>query len=209
MLKSNNNLDKIVEYFEKDNLNCLFLNYLDEGKQVFYLFLIKFFSQKYNYTSSLGSSIAVNDLFSNKKNIQLLLKPNANEIKSALDTNTKNIIICDYRLYLNYSKKYLTINAYNFKKDLIYFFKKYFDIDNQSLLDGLVDSPQYLFSEIEKYSINPSGYKFDIYDIAETNFIAELRKKYYENKNNKFDLSNLFNHLKLETLYKKFNFLTY
>ena len=209
MLKSKNNLETIIEFFSNDKINTLFLNYLDEGKLVFYLFLISFFSNKYDYKASFDAATDNGDLFSNKKNYQMLLRPNTNEIKANLETNIKKIIICDYRLYLTYSKKHLSLNAYDFKKDLTNFFKNYLNIDNRDLANGLADNPQYLFSELEKYSINPSKYKFDIHDISETNFIGELRKQYYENKNSKTSLSNLFSQIKLESIYKKFSFLTY
>lgn len=209
MLKSKNNLETIIEFFSNDKINTLFLNYLDEGKLVFYLFLIRFFSNKYDYKASFDAATDYGDLFSNKKNYLMLLRPNTNEIKANLETNIKKIIICDYRIYLNYSKKHLSLNAYDFKKDLTNFFKNNLNIDNKHLVNGLADNPQYLFSELEKYSINPLHYKFDIHDVSEINFIGELRKQYYENKNNQISLSNLFSQLKLESLYKKFSFLTY
>ena len=89
-----------------------------------------------------------------------------------------------------------------------YLLNNEFKIKNKDLLDNCKNSPAYFFSEISKFEIN-IAYDKMTKDIEYADHILKIRKKIFELKKDKKDIINLFNSVKDEVKYKKFNFLVY
>ena len=84
--------------------------------------------------------------------------------------------------------------------------KKIYD---ENLITFCIASPYLVYSEVSKYILNETNYVIDAAHKEENNFILDIRKDIYKIRSSRIDLRELFNKLKLEIHYKKFNFLTY
>ena len=112
-------------------------------------------------------------------------------------------------MFKEYSKKILSVNGYNYIKDIRYFIKNELKIDNLNVLEFCINNPHLAFSEISKYQINSHGYISDSTINEESNFILNIRKQLFNLKRNGSDTRSIYEILKKEVLYKKFNFLIY
>jgi len=77
------------------------------------------------------------------------------------------------------------------------------------LLDYCKNNAALLFSETSKYLTNSNHYSRDLSLIEEKNHILDIRKSIFENKRNNFNIKSLYQSIKKEAQYKKFNFLTF
>ena len=66
-----------------------------------------------------------------------------------------------------------------------------------------------MLSEATKYKVNKSGYIADAKNKSINNFILEIRKDIFNLKKSRVDIKRLFSKIKIESIYKKFNFLIY
>lgn len=186
----------------------LVLNYISDEILAFYEYVIHYYCHKFNYKITNTDKGDLDDLFETRSPLNLLIKPKSKDIEDILSSNQKNILVCDYKTFIRYSKQQLSINCYNYKNDLKNFITNILDIKNNNLMDGLLDNPHYIYSETSKFSIN-SKYNFTIIDDLKLDFIAHIRKEYYDSRSKSFNLVKLFDLIKSEYFYKKFNFLTY
>lgn len=205
-----NQIDDIfVKFLNTDSVNqILLLNYINEEIYLFYEYLISYYLAKFNFKLSLNTQDDSVDLFDTSPRINLLIKPKLKEMDLVLSSNEKSIIFLEYRSYVQYSKKYLSVNCYNYKKDIKDFIIETLQIKNNSLLSGIENNPQYIYSELSKYILN-DNYEFNLMNGDKLDFILNIRKNYYETKNKELNLIKLFDLIKSEFIYKKFNFLTY
>lgn len=205
-----NQIDDIfVKFLDTDSVNqILLLNYINEEIYLFYEYLISYYLAKFNFKLSLNTQDDSVDLFDTSPRINLLIKPKLKEMDLVLSSNEKSIIFLEYRSYVQYSKKYLSVNCYNYKKDIKDFIIETLQIKNNSLLSGIENNPQYIYSELSKYILN-DNYEFNLMNGDKLDFILNIRKNYYETKNKELNLIKLFDLIKSEFIYKKFNFLTY
>ena len=102
-----------------------------------------------------------------------------------------------------------SISGYVYQKDMEYFIKKILNIDNFEILDFCVNNPHLSFSEISKYLVNSEGYIKETSINKENNFIFEIRKELNFLKRRDSGAKSIYENLKKEVKYKKFNFLTY
>ena len=82
-------------------------------------------------------------------------------------------------------------------------------IENGHLLNYCIEAPIFVYSETSKYLVNKDDYHSDQFVQKENNFILELRKAIFDIKRKNTNLKNLYDKIKEEFQYKKFNFLTY
>jgi len=205
-----NNIETIKKFIESNNQNLL-INQLNEEIGCFYETVIRELSKKNNV--SVINYVGVNannneDLFSNKK-LYLYTSTNSRQIEEITSGNSQNIILTDYKNYKKFSKILVSINGYDFEKDLRYFLNHYFKISDETIINYCISSPYFVFSEVSKYSLNSKNYSTDTRVKEVNNFILSLRKDIFRLKGNNNDIKKLFQKLKLEVNYKKFNFLTY
>lgn len=205
-----NNIETIKKFIESNNQNLL-INQLNEEIGCFYETVIRELSKENNV--SVINYVGVNannneDLFSNKK-LYLITSTNSRQIEEITSGNSQNIILTDYKNYKKFSKNLVSVNGYDFEKDLRYFLNHYFKISDETIINYCISSPYFVFSEVSKYSLNSKNYNADTRVKEVNNFILSLRKDIFKLKANSIDIKKLFQKLKLEVNYKKFNFLTY
>ena len=207
VIKINQNIDLIDSFFQSE-INKLLINGVDEKISSFYLFTLGFFSKKSSIPLSINQHENSGDLFFNKK-VKLLINPSTKEISNNLNSSTNIIFLTDYKNFKRFSKNITSLNGYMYRDDIKYFLEKTLNINNANLLKNLFESPQYIYSETEKYLANNHYPENTIIDFVESDFIANIRKSHYKEKYNQSDILKLYELIKKEYLYKKFNFLTY
>ena len=136
--------------------------------------------------------------FSNNKKI----------VEAFLKSNSKSLIITDYKNYKAFSKPAYSVNGYNYQKDIEYYLKKVMKIDNSVMLNSCLSSPYLIYSELSKYLINQTGNIKENKNKEDINFIFDIRKDIYELKRSQGEVKKIYNKIKEEVKYKKFNFLT-
>ena len=208
----NNNIVNISDFLSSEYDKNLIINQVSDEIGSFYLSVINKIAEdnklKLIREKNDNVSIESNDLFE-ERTVKIFYLSSQKKIDSICNENFSKIIISDYKNYKHFTKKYKTINGYEFDKDIRYYLNKYFNIDNNNLIDYCILFPHLLTSEITKYVINPDKYATDqkVYEIE--NFILEIRKEIFKLKRKKNNIKDLYFLLKKEFRYKKFNFLTY
>ena len=205
------NIKLINDFFDNDISNKLIINNVNEEIKTLYLEIIQNISKK-NSCSILKINNPINildddDLFGNKK-IFIIELTNAKKIEEILKSNKKIIIFSDYKNYLKFRKKLLSINGYEYISDIKYFLNDYMSINNDDLAQTIIDNPIYFVSEVSKYQVNKKNYSKNIFDSKSENFIYKIRTEIIKMKK-KGSIIEIFKNMKKEIIYKKFNFLIY
>lgn len=204
-----NNIE-IARNFIKTGEGNLLVNQVNEEIGCFYEIALKEISKEFDVkiTNNLDPKNEISyDLFDSRK-INLITSTNSKLIKQMFDMDGQNIVLTDYKNYKKLQKDFISINGYEFKKDLAYFLK-IFDINNDNLFNYCLGMPFFTFSEISKYKLNILNYTSDPVTNETTNFIVNIRKDIFKFRNSEKDLKKLFIKLKSEVKYKKFSFLTF
>ena len=205
-----NNIELIKNFIEKDNQNLL-INQVNDEIGCFYELVIEEISKSLNvniYKNKELDEDRSNDLFSEKK-VYLYNTTNSRQIEKISKEGNQNIILTDYKNYKKLLKSFVSINGYEFEKDLRYFLNNFFEIHDDKLINYCISTPYLMFSEVSKYKLNSENFIVDTLVKEEKNFILNLRKDIFNSKNSVGDLRKLFLKLKSEVNYKKFNFLVY
>ena len=206
-----NNIDVIENFLVFAKTDKLIINQVSEEIGIFYKNVICEFCKKkgINLVYSNGTETSETcDLFEDQK-ITIYLTNNTKIIDSALLKKEKTILITDYKLFKKYSKKLLSVNGYNYDKDINYYLQNKLEITNLDVLEFCISTPQLFYSEISKFLINSDGYVKETKIKEKNNLILELRKELFNLKREKSSLKNIYENLKNEAKYKKFNFLAY
>ena len=201
----------LIKSFLSSSENHLIINQVNEDIGLFYIYVIQFFAlnQKLSvYISEEMNQKSSSDLFGEIK-IPIIKTTSINKIKNILSSNQKNIIITDYRNYKKLTSQVTSINGYDYARDIKFFIKEYLQIENGHLLNYCIEAPIFVYSETSKFLVNKDGYHSDQFVQKENNFILELRKAIFDIKNKNKNIKNLYDKIKEEFKYKKFNFLTY
>lgn len=205
-----NNID-LIKSFLSSSENHLLINQVSEDIGLFYIYIIQYMASEQNVSVYISDGTAnnnPNDLFGEIK-MPIITTSSANKINDILKSEQKTIINTDYRNYKKFSNQVTSINGYDYVKDLKIFLKEILKIENDSLLTYCIETPMFIYSETSKFLINKDGYCSDQLIQKETNFILELRKAIFEIKSKNKDIRNLYDKMKDEFKYKKFNFLTF
>ena len=205
---NNNQIEKINLFLKSDEKNLL-INKINEHIYLFYTDVFKYYANQLNFEISSEDSIKLNDSLFDIKTLKIFSESSIKKIELLLASNEKKIIFIDYKNYKKLNSKYSSINAYQYGNDMSYLLNNEFKIKNKDLLDNCKNSPAYFFSEISKFKINMGAYDKMTKDIEYADHILKIRKKIFELKKEKKDIINLFNSVKDEVKYKKFNFLIY
>ena len=207
-----NNIEVIKHFFSKDENKILLINQVSEDIGCFYELLLDEISSIYKVKIEKNTSTdffnSSNDMFQEKK-ILLCYSTNSKKIEDLSNSKYQKIIISDYKNFKKFQKKFLVINGYQYEKDITYFLKNVYNINDESLINYCVSLPYFTLSEATKYKVNKSGYITDAKNKALNNLILEIRKDIFSLRKSKIDIKELFSKIKNEAMYKKFNFLAY
>lgn len=205
---NNNQIEKINLFLKSDEKNLL-INKINEHIYLFYKDIFKYYANQLNFEISYEEALKVNDSLFDIKTLKIFSESSIKKIELLLASCEKKIIFIDYKNYKKLNSKYSSINAYQYGSDMSYLLNNEFKIKNKDLLDNCKNSPAYFFSEISKFKINIEAYDKMTKDIEYADHILKIRKKIFELRKDKKDIINLFNSVKDEVKYKKFNFLIY
>ena len=202
----------IIKDFIGSNEENMLVNQVNDEIAIFYLGVLKHYAKnqgiKISNNTLAEEALSEEDLFGTKT-IQTYNIANAKKLDAILDSHSKKIVFTDYKNYKRINSKLISINGYQFEKDVVFFIKNELNINNDELLDYCKHNPALLFSETSKFLINNNQYSSDLSPIEDKNHILDIRKSIFENKRKNFDVKDLYQNIKKEAAYKKLSFLTY
>lgn len=205
-----NNIE-LIKNFIRINSQNLMINQVSDEIGCFYVMVIEEICKKLNINIYKNENLEEDrseDLFS-RKEINLFNTTSSKQIEKISNTSNQNIILTDYKNYKKFSKNFISINGYEFEKDLRYFLKEFFEIIDEEFINYCTSMPYLIFSEVSKYKLNSHNYKAETEVKEDRNFILDIRKDIFKLKISTVDIKKLFLKLKKEVNYKKFNFLIY
>lgn len=202
----------IIENFLNDfQTNNIQINYINDQLFDFYLNVIKFFCNKneikLDESNNINSQNSA-DLFSERK-IRVFKLSNAREILKILQSKEKKILFLDYKNYKKLKNQLISINGYDYKKDIKYYIEKILCIHNNELIKYCSQYPEFLYSETSKIQTNSRNYFVDTGFKKINDHIFSIRKSIYEQKLNTKEIKIIYKMIKDESKYKKLNFLIY
>lgn len=202
----------LIKDFIKSDEETLIINHVSEELLLFYMSIIRYYADqqgiKVNIDTNTDSIVIENDLFESKP-IQVFNTTSAKKLNTIQNTHNKKIIFTDYKNYKKLNTKFISINGYQFEKDIIFFIKEELEIDNDELSFFCQNNPVLLFSETSKFFVNNYRYESDQAMIEEKNHILDIRKLIFELKKNNRNIKNLYLNIKKEAEYKRLSFLAY
>ena len=202
----------IIKDFIGSNEENMLVNQVNDEIAIFYLGVLKHYAKnqgiKISNNTLAEEALSEEDLFGTKT-IQTYNIANAKKLDAILDSHSKKIVFTDYKNYKRINSKLISINGYQFEKDVVFFIKNELNINNDELLDYCKHNPALLFSETSKFLINSNQYSRDRSLIEDKNHILDIRKIIFENKRNNLNIKVLYQSIKKEAEYKKLSFLTY
>ena len=158
-----NNIKCIINFITDKSNTKLLINQVNDKIGFFYLNLIETEAKtkaiKLNYNEEIIKE-AVNDLFV-KEEIYIYFSNVKKNIEKCLKTNDRCIIFTDYKNFKVFANKVLTVNGYNYQKDINYYLKDIHLIKDSEIIDYCTSSPHLTFSELSKYLINSSNLVFE------------------------------------------------
>ena len=206
-----NNISKIREFIINENESKMIINQVSDNIGLFYTNVITNFCDAEKIRVVKNSSIEITDsqdLFLNKE-IKLFFSNNKNLITKMLETNDRIIVVSDYKTFKEFTNRTLSVNGYEYQNDIKNYIRNERKVDDLNLIEFCITNPHLAFSEISKYLINSYGYVRDTGISEKNDFILDLRKELFYLKRNNINIKSIYENLKKEIKYKKFNFLTY
>lgn len=203
-----NQINQVRQFIQSDENNLLLLEFNDKVL-TFYHNLIRYFANNNDFKISYDESEdLVSDLFNNQI-LNIYKTTNSKKIENLITNSNKKIIISDYKNYKKYKKDILSINTYEFEQDIKVYIQDELKISNSNLILFCQNNPLFVFSETSKYLINEINYINDQKLIEDKNHVFDIRKLIYLFKKNTLEMKDIYNLMKDEAKYKKFNFLIY
>jgi len=207
-MKHETQIDLIELFFSNSEKNLLVCSPTEEI-ELFYFSVLKHFSKnKFNLlnATNIEDGVAI-DFFSNN-NLKCFYSKSADKISNFVNIDEKKIIFTDYKSFKKYKSVCASINGYLYEKDIEILITKKFLINNKDLIFFCKNEPALCFAEIQKFKINNKNYSADSVLKNQQNFILDIRSSFYNLKTNR-KIKDLYEIIKKEAEYKKFNFLTY
>ena len=206
-----NNISKIKNFLSDEKEDKMIINQVSDHIGTFYDNLITYYCDKFEIRILKEQSlenIETDNLFLEKK-INLFYSNNLKNIEKIMKIKDKAIIFSDYKVYKKFAKNVLALNGYSYTKDINYYIKDELGIGNLDIKEFCVSNPHLTFSEISKYLVNSDGYVADRSISEKNNSILDIRKELFNLKRNGDNMKTIYENLKKEVRYKKFNFLIY
>tara|TARA_B100000989_G_scaffold264373_1_gene216751 strand:+ start:579 stop:1202 length:624 start_codon:yes stop_codon:yes gene_type:complete len=206
-----NNINLIEDFLYNKNDGKLIINQVSEEIGVLYKSIIDYFCKKINLKivkSVISETDLSQDLF-NERKLYIHYSNNKKNIDSILEKKDQFIIFSDYRIYKTFKRKIFSINGYEYQKDIEYYLRNKLKINNFDIISFCINNPQLVLSETSKFLVNSEGYVVETRTNEKNNFILEIRKELYSLINNNGRIKPIYENLKKEVKYKKFNFLAY
>lgn len=204
-----NQIKELKNFFNSSIKNLLINQSSEEINQLYYNFIKHYCERnKYQLIFDERYTSTSNDLFEINK-IKIIRSNNEKKINEYLDSDEKKILFLEYRLFKKLKNKFKFINSYQYETDINDFITKELQIENKELINFCKINPIALFSETSKYLVNNNRYVTDQVLKDQKSQILNIRKSIYELKIKKLDIKNLYSKIKVEALFKKFNFLIY
>ena len=206
-----NNISKIKDFITDENESKMIVNQVSDNIGLFYTSVITNFckAEKIRVVKNLNlKRIDSQNLFLDKE-IMLFFSNNKNVVTKMLEMNDKIIVISDYKTFKQFTNRTLSINGYEYHNDIKKYIRDEHKVDDLNLIEFCITNPHLAFSEISKYLINSYGYVRDTGISEKNDFILDLRKELFYLKRNNINIKSIYENLKKEIKYKKFNFLTY
>ena len=206
-----NNILKIKNFLVDENESKMIINQVSDNIGLFYTNVITYFceAEKIRVVKNSGLEITDSqDLFLDKE-IKFFFSNNKNLVTKMLEMNNKIIVVSDYKTFKQFTNRTLSINGYEYHKDIKDYIRNEHKINDLNLIEFCITNPHLAFSEISKYLINSNGYIKDTVISEKNNFILDIRKKLFDLKRNNGNVKSIYENLKKEIKYKKFNFLIY
>jgi len=207
----NKTIKKLNEFFETTLDKKLLINEVNEEISSFYVFFLFYLTNNtatnLKITQNLTQISNDADLFG-QQNITVFRTTNSRDINVLLKSNSKVIILTNYKNFKKYQSPQESINGYNYLDDIKYLLKNIMKIEDMELINFCLNSPELIYSETSKYLVNSEGYLKEEGIIKISNFIVDIRKSIFDSKQ-KVDIRKTFYSIKKEALYKRFSFLTY
>ena len=206
-----NNISKIKNFLSDEKEDKMIINQVSDHIGTFYDNLITYYCDKFKIRILKEQSlenIETDSLFLEKK-INLFFSNNLKNIEKIMKIKDKAIIFSDYKVYKKFAKNVLALNGYSYTKDINYYIKDELGIGNLDIKEFCVSNPHLTFSEISKYLVNSDGYVADRSISEKNNSILDIRKELFNLKRNGDNMKTIYENLKKEVRYKKFNFLIY
>ncbi len=206
-----NNISKIRDFIINENESKMIINQVSDNIGLFYTNVITNFCEARKIRVVKNSSIEITDsqdFFFNKE-IRLFFSNNKNLITKMLETNDRIIVVSDYKTFKEFTNRTLSVNGYEYQNDIKNYIRNERKVDDLNLIEFCITNPHLAFSEISKYLINSYGYVRDTGISEKNDFILDLRKELFYLKRNNRNIKSIYENLKKEIKYKKFNFLTY
>ena len=207
-MKNKINQVELIDDFLKTSEINLIINDYNEEVILFYLNLIRYFSEENKVKVKFDENNEPIDLFGNIS-ISLYRTTNSKNIENLINDSHKKIIITDYKNFKKFNKSLIAINTYQYEQDVKIYITQKFKISDNSLISFCQNNPVLAFSEITKYLINKNNYINDESLNTEINHILNIRKSIFVSKKEHRNIKNLYNLIKREAEYKKFSFLIY
>ena len=184
----------------------ILISNLNEKVDLFYSSLLNFYASKKNIKICYENYQST-DLFELEK-INVFTESHSKNIEKLINDEDKKIIITNYKNLKKYNE-HLSINSYRYENDIDNLITDEFSIKNDELRIFCKNNPSLVFSEISKYLINNKNYKNDLNINIDNNHIMHIRKSIYNLKRGNNNIKSLYDLIKNEVIYKKFNFLVY
>tara|TARA_B100001027_G_scaffold194855_1_gene150879 strand:- start:27 stop:650 length:624 start_codon:yes stop_codon:yes gene_type:complete len=205
------NISKIKDFIINENESKMIINQVSDNIGLFYTSVITNFCEAEKIRVVKNSNLERIDsqnLFLDRE-IMLFFSNNKNLVTKILEMNDKIIVVSDYKTFKQFTNRSLSINGYEYHNDIKSYIRNEHKVDDLNLIEFCITNPHLTFSEISKYLINSCGYIKDSGVSEKNNFILDLRKKLFDLKKNNRNIKSIYENLKKEIKYKKFNFLTY
>lgn len=211
-MNNQNNIINIKNFISDKTINKLIINFTKEELFHFYLDTIKHFAKEEgiklnNYDENSKLEINNSDLFKIEE-IKIINLKSTKKIENEVSSQGRTIIFLDYKNFKNLRNKHLSVNGYNFLKDINYLLKIILKISNNDLLNYCIQFPYSVFSEISKYLINKDNYNTNTISSFKSDHVLSIRKSIFDLKKDK-NLKGIYDKIKDEAKFKKLNFLTY
>ena len=206
-----NNILEIKNFLSDEKEDKMIINQVSDYIGTFYDNLISYYCDKFKikiFKEQNLENIETDNLFLEKK-INLFYSNNLRNIEKIMKIKDKAIIISDYKVYKKFAKSVLALNGYNYTKDINYYIKDELGIGNLDIKEFCVSNPHLTFSEISKYLVNSDGYVADRSISEKNNSILDIRKELFNLRRDGGNMKTIYENLKKEVRYKKFNFLIY